>query len=73
MKRAYLTIRLVLEAIIGVFLLLACGYAIVTSSLKNLTIANIVGLLLGIGLPFDAFRVRRMLNQLDAKVGKTAL
>jgi hypothetical protein len=67
MKRAYLSIRLVLEALIGVVLLFNCGSAIVISLWRNLTIATIVGVLLGVGLTADAFRVRRMLNQLDAK------
>jgi hypothetical protein len=66
-KRAYLSIRLVFEALIGVALLFNCGSGIVISPYRNLNIANIVGILLGIGLAADAFRVRRMLNQLDAK------
>jgi hypothetical protein len=67
MKRILLSIRLVLEALIGIVLLYNCGGAIVISLFRNLNIANIVGIILGIGITADAFRVRRMLNQLDAK------
>jgi hypothetical protein len=67
MKRACLSIRLALEALIGVVLLFNCGRAIIISPYRNLSIGTIVGVLLGIGLTADAFRVRRMLNQLDAK------
>ena len=66
MKRAYLTIRLAVEAISGVLLLFNCAFAIISSPYRNLTIANIVGVLLGAGLCFDALRVRKMLNHLDA-------
>jgi len=67
MKRAYLSIRLLIEALIGVVLLFNCGSAIVISPYRNINIANIVGIILGLVLTADAFRVRRMLNLLDAK------
>ena len=66
MKRAYLIIRLAFEAIIGVFLLFKCISGLFISFYRNLTIATILGVILGSALIFDAFRVRRMLNQLDA-------
>jgi hypothetical protein len=65
-KRAYLSIRLALESVVGVFLLFGCGYALMTAPRMNWTIGNFVGIIFGIGLPFDAFKVRRMLNQLDS-------
>jgi len=67
MKRAYLTIRLVLEDLIGVVVLFEFGRFIIASPARITSIAVLVGVPLGIGLVFDAFRVRRMLNQLDAK------
>jgi hypothetical protein len=64
MKHAYLTIRLAFEALIGVLLLFKCAIAIFPEG--NSSIATIVGALLGLGLTFDAFRIHRMLNLLDA-------
>jgi hypothetical protein len=66
MKRAYLTTRLAVEAVIGVVMLFYCAKALIVSFAANLTIATIGGAVFGAAFIFDAFRVRRMLNQLDA-------
>ena len=67
MKRIYLSIRLLIEALIGVLVLYECVKFTVAWPARITSIAVLVGVPLGIGLVFDALRVRRMLNQLDAK------
>lgn len=71
MKRVYLTIRLTVEALFGVLILFECGSAVVASPARITSIAVLVGVPLGVGLVADAFRVRRMLNQLDASSDPT--
>ena len=67
MKRIYLSIRLTLEALFGVGILFKCGSTVASYPARITSIAVLVGIPLGIGLAADAFRVRRMLNQLDTK------
>ncbi len=68
MKRAYLSIRLTLEALFGVGILFECGSTVASYPARITSIAVLVGVPLGIGLVADAFRVRRTLTQLDDKI-----
>ena len=66
MKRTLLTFRLALETIIGLLCLSYMGNGIVWRFLMQVTRTTFIVALIGIGLVWDALRLRRKLNQLGA-------
>ena len=61
-----LAFRLAFESIVGVLLLFSSWRSLAPSPLMHLTIATLLGVLIGTALVLDALRLRRILNRIDA-------